>query len=309
MITNEVQHTCRSHHKTMSLSGCFQCSLPVSLPAKDNGTIGNLGICQFIPAHNFTPFALHIIAHTRHEVALQVLFILQSFFLHTRLTQRAHFPMGFTGFVTTQMNVFGRKQRNYLINYILQKSKDTVIAGTVNDIRMISSQSGKHTDEFIHYRTSQQRISSQRCIAVCRHLYFGNHLYPACSRISNNLTNIILSIEALFYCRFTLTLVTAFGEKFTRALHPACSYFCQQRIFLYLDTPAIIIHQMQMQRIQFQHSHAVNDTKQILLGDEKAGNIHHQSAIPEPRLIGNGHCRHYPFRTIHFDRTFYCRRQ
>ena len=58
------------------------------------------------------------------------------------------------GFIATDMDISGREQFQNLIHHILKKGIDTVISGTIDDLGISSSQTGEHSDIFLHYRTS-----------------------------------------------------------------------------------------------------------------------------------------------------------
>ena len=173
---------------------------------------------------------------------------------------------------------------------------------------MSSSQSRQHPDIFIHYRTGKQWIRCQCGITMSRHFYFRNHFDMACHGIRYNLPNIILRIKAFLHRGFSLTGITTGKERRSRTFHPARSNFRKQRVTFDFNTPTIIIRQMQMQLVQFQHSHAIYDTQQILLRREKSGYVYHQSAIAETGAVGNSHGRYGPQSVNHLC-TLYSSRQ
>ena len=219
LITNQIHDTCRSHDKPMPLLRRLDGSLTVTSPTINNCSVGNPGIGQFIPSHDFFPFALHIFTHSRHKITLQRFFVLQAFLSHTFLTKRTLLPMRFPSLIPTQMNIPGGKQLHHLINHPLQESEHTIISCTEDHIRMTSSQSWKDTDKFIDHRTSQQRIRSQRRITMSRHLNFRNHFNLMSSGIRHYLTDILLSIKSFFYSRFTLPGITTLRKRFSRTIY------------------------------------------------------------------------------------------
>ena len=155
LITNQVHDACGSHDEAMSLLGSLQCSLSVSLPTQNNGIVRQKAtVRQLIPAYHLAPFATYIFAHPIHEITLQILFIGNLLLFHPCLTQRAFLPISFTGFIATDMDISGREQFQNLIHHILKKGIDTVISGTIDDLGISSSQTGEHSDIFLHYRTS-----------------------------------------------------------------------------------------------------------------------------------------------------------
>ena len=122
--------------------------------------------------------------------------------------------------------------------------------------------------------------------------------------ISHYLADIILCIISLFYRRFTLAGIAAFREILARTVYAAGTYLRKQRVFLDFDAPSIIIRQMEMQCIQFQHRHAVDDTQQVLLRGEEPCHVHQQPAIAETGLVGDSNSRNCPVDACHYLSTF-----
>ena len=139
----------------MSLLGSLQCSLSVSLPTQNNGIVRQKAtVRQLIPAYHLAPFATYIFAHPIHEITLQIFFIGKLFLFHPCLTQRAFLPISLTGFITADMDISGREQIQNLIHHILKESVNAVVSGTIDDLGISSSQTGEHSDIFLHHRTS-----------------------------------------------------------------------------------------------------------------------------------------------------------
>ena len=64
-------------------------------------------------------------------------------------------------------------------------------------------------------------------------------------------------------------------ERYVRMVYSPRAYLSQTGIFLDLESPAVIVHQVEVKLIDFQHSHAVNDSQHTLFRNEKAGNVQH----------------------------------
>ena len=202
--------------------------------------------------------------------------------------------MRLASLISTHMDILRREKFEHLVQHILQESEYTVVSGTVDDIGVLAAQSGQHADILVHHRTRQQRISSQCGVAVRRHFYLGNHLNVAFPGIGHYLTNLVLRIVSLFYRRLALAGISAVGKALARTVYTTGTYLRKFGIFLDFNAPAVVIRQMEMQFIQFQHSHAVDDTQQVLLGGEEPCHVHQQSPIAETGLVGDGDCRNCP---------------
>ena len=241
LITNQIHDACRGHDKRMPQFSSFQSGRPHSLPAQNNSPIRNRTIGQFIPSDYLTSFTLHIFTHPLHKISLQILFMGQMFFFHPCLTKRAFFPIRLISLITSQMNIPGRKQLHHFINYILQEGKYTVIACTINNIGVRSTQTGQHSYKILHYRTSQLRVRCQRSIAVCRHFYFRNHLDLPFGCISNHLFHVFLRIKSTDRSRFSQLRIPSRMKRYIPTIHAPGPHFRKTRMFFYFQAPAIII--------------------------------------------------------------------
>ena len=249
----------------MSLFGSLQGSLSVSLPTQDNDIFRQkTTVSQFIPANHFTAFAAYILAHPLHEVTLQILFIGQFLFFHPCLTQRAFPPISLAGFIASDMNIPGREQGHNLVHHILKESVDAVVSGTIDNFGVPSSQTGKHSDILLHHRTGKMRIGRQCRITVCRHINFRHYFYLAFGCIGHHFLYIFLCIEASYRGRFSGFRITPGRERQSCTIHPPGTYFRQTGIFFDFHTPAVIICQMKVKRVYFQHRHTVDDSQYIL---------------------------------------------
>ena len=139
LIAYQIQHAGRCHYKTMALFGSFQSSFAQSLPSKDDDIVGQRAVGQFIPTHHFLTFALDILAHATHEIALQFFNMFDAFRFHTGLTFRTFFPVIFRSLITTEMNVFRREKLDNFINYIFKETENAVVSGTIDNTAVLYS--------------------------------------------------------------------------------------------------------------------------------------------------------------------------
>ena len=164
---------------------------------------------------------VNIICHPGHEPALKFLFVREVLLPDSFLAQRAFLPMCLPRLVTAQMYDSGREQFHDLVQNSFNEGENFVIAGTENDVGMISAQSREHSDELVHHWAGQERIGGKGGIAVSRHLDFGDDLNLPFSGVGYNLPDIILRVVSPGNCRFTLSGIQPFGEIFSRPFNPA----------------------------------------------------------------------------------------
>src|SRR5579859_4945982 len=72
------------------------------------------------------------------------------------------------------------------------------------------------------------------------------------------------------------------------------SHRCQPGILFDLDSPSLVIRQMQMQHIHFVESQQINKLAEFLFGDKMARSIEHATTPLEARAIPDGDCGYEP---------------
>ena len=194
----------------MSLFGSFQGSRSHSLPTENNGFFGKKRtVCQLIPANHFATFFTQIITDTFHKVTLQIFFICQMLLFHPFLAKRAFLPIRLSRFISSDVNIAGRKKCQNFVEYILQECKYAVVSRAIDYFGIPSSQSGKHTDKVFHNRAGKLGVGSQSGVTVCGYIYFGNYFNLPVGGISHYLPNLILRVETAYRSRFPTLRVTA----------------------------------------------------------------------------------------------------
>ncbi len=92
---------------------------------------------------------------------------------------------------------------------------------------------------------------------------------------------IVYEVFYVFFCvvvRAVFLTVVCF--LYGRAFH-------KLRVLVYGDAPTLVVGQVQMQTVHFKHCHDIELPFQIVYTEEMSARVDHQSAIAEPRAVGN----------------------
>ena len=125
---------------------------------------------------------------------------LQTFGFDACLTTRTILPADFRALVTTNMEVFTRKERYHLVDYIFKKLKHVFLARTHHDVFHTPDNTWRTRLAL----TRKFRISSDSSHLVSRQLQLRNHCDKMVGRIFNHLLNFFLRIITAMLETFTL---------------------------------------------------------------------------------------------------------
>ena len=75
---------------------------------------------------------------------------------------------------------------------------------------------------------------------------------------------------------------------------PPRADFRELRIFLDLDAPAVVVHQVPVERVHLVQRHGVEQLLDLGLGEEVAAHVEHQPAPAEARIILDRNAGHAP---------------
>ena len=153
-------------------------------------------------------------------------------------------------FVTTNMNIFTREQSHHLIQHIMHKLYSEII----RDINYFTKHPHSAFHLYLFFSGSQLRIGSNCCRAMRQNLYFRNNRYIQFLGISHDLLDILLSIVTSL--RNIIKLII-FPFPTQTGAFTFRTDFNQFRIFLYFNTPALIIRQMPMKGVHLQACHFI----------------------------------------------------
>ncbi len=199
-----------------------------------------------------------------------------TFIFDTLLAKRTGFPTVLRTFVATYMEIFTREEWSNFGNHILKEFEDIVFACAQHD--RFNAPSNTRCNCLACAR--QFRISRDGSTFMTRHFDFRNDGDVTSRSVFDNILDLLLCVEA-----------TVSG---TFAIHTCRTDLCQLRIFLDLDTPALIICQMPMQTIDLEHSQYINLFLDVIDGYEMAADIDHHTTPFEARFVFDGDCRNVP---------------
>ena len=250
LVTNEIQHPCRSHDELVALCGSLGGSLAETAPAVNHHPLGQLMVGEFIPTHRYLALAAHVVAHALHEIALHVFEIIDMFGFHASLASRANPPIGLDSLVAAKVHILRREKSHHLIKHILQECKHAVVACAIYDLRIFAAPAGQHCDRLIDHRAGQLGISGKRRRRVGGHLNLGDNLDLPVGGVCHYLANVALRVKSAFIWYFARTLVGSSREHLV-AVHAPCTHLHELGIAFYFDAPTCVIDKVQVQLIDF----------------------------------------------------------
>lgn len=121
------------HDDLVPGSGCSDAACSAT-PRHDGGALRDTAFEDLVPADQVTAVFVKPFLYAKHEVALQLVFILQTFVLDTFLTGGADFPAFCRTLVATHMDVLRGEKFDHLLENILQKFERRLLAGA-KDLR------------------------------------------------------------------------------------------------------------------------------------------------------------------------------
>src|SRR6516225_10987290 len=148
------------------------------------------------------------------------------------------------------MDALGGKEVYYFLQNVFEKRKGLLFWRVI--IRMTSPGGCNLGTVILDISVSVLRIRGEGGRRVARHLYLRNDRDKPIRGVRNDLPNIVLRKVATV--RFAIAQA---GIAEHRGVSPLGADLGQKRIFLYLDAPALVISQMQVQDVQFMSRHEV----------------------------------------------------
>ncbi len=143
---------------------------------------------------------------------------------------------------------------------------------------------------------AEPRVGGQRPDRVAGHFDFGNHLDMAFGGVAHDLANLFLRIIP------AVGNPVVFGRS-TQIAHERLladgALACQVGIFLDLDTPALVVGQMEVEPVEFMHGQNVDEGLHILHGHEMPADVEHRAAIAEIGFVLHRHGRNRPLAFDH----------
>ena len=124
---------------------------------------------------------------------------------------------------------------------------------------------------------------------MARNVHLGYNLDEAFAGILHDFAGIVLRVEA--------TVALSVGLHFAPAQHLAVTpgaHFCQARVFLDFNAPALVFGQVPVKAVQLVGRHHVEQFLDFLLAIEVAPLVEHEAPPAEARLIADAHGRQRP---------------
>ena len=119
-------------------------------------------------------------------------------------------------------------------------------------------------------------INADGCHLMTRHLYLWYHLDVIFGCVCHKLLHLLLGVIALDRHQHVVHVPTA-----------AC-LGCQSRIFLDLDAPTLVVHEVEMHGIELVASHLWDECLELVEWDEGSHWVEHQLSDMRAWLIGYG---------------------
>ena len=257
-------------------------------PCHHSRTSGRISIQNFIPSQHLpSPFD-DLFFYFAHEISLKLILfrmlrrILQSQFLNLCLAFRAFLPFQLRTLISSDMNIRRWEDIHNFIDHIFGKLQSRLITATQYFIK-----DTKLRSRFIRTsRATQLRIGSQSRQHVSRHIDLRYHRNKTIGSILYNLPSFFLRIKSTH--RNTVVFV---GTRSRDRFLPMRTNLRQFRVFLDLNTPALVFRQVPMKVIDMVHSQHINDFLQIIYREKVASYIHHKPSVVKTRIILNRSCR------------------
>ena len=270
----QIAISARRHYHIMTLLHCFYTSFRSS-PRHNCRPGSQTALKDFVPADNLTALRVNKVADTTDHVTLQLIYIGQSLLLHTLLTLFASLPMGLSGFVTADVDIFRREDLHNLGQNRFQEPEDLLISHTKITVLIRLS------------AAAQFRIRSQHLFAMGRHLYFWYDLDMSFFCIFNQIAHLLFSIIATVCSNISLIYIKALPcpPVFPSLLRPPRSKGRQPWISIYLHSPTGSVCQMQMHPVHLEHHHCIYLLLKEFNTAEMTRHIYMKTAIRKTRGI------------------------
>ncbi len=273
LVVVEIHRPRRGHDDVMTFGGSLETSL-VAAPAHDNGTSVDITFGYLVPTNQPAPFLRQILFHPAHHIALQLRLGLQALLTHPLLTAVALLPPHTGSLVATQMDIGCREEFCQFVDDVFQKTIDLVVARTENVV--------EHAPVGTYLvgaaRTTQFRICRQRRQHVAGHIDLGNDGDMALLGVGHNLADVVLREIATVRGVFVDAGITAYDRPVAHRSHRR-----QLRPTLHLYAPALVVGQMEMQRIHSVQRHHVQILLHHILAEKVARHIQVHSPVGKAR--------------------------
>ena len=200
------------------------------------------------------------------EIALQLVFVLQSLGLDAGLALGAILPTGLGTFVAADVDEGRGEQPHHFIEHVVQEREGGVVARAI-DI-LFHTPAGADLER--PARAGELRIGGQGPQRMARHLDLGHDGHVPPGRISHDLADIVLGVETAVAFAVALGLIAPGAD------------FRELGILLDLDPPALVFGEVPVQRVQLVGGQQVDAMFDERLAEEVPAFVQQQSPPGKP---------------------------
>ena len=272
----EVERIARRHHDVMPHVGGVDPAL-FAAPRHDRGGGGQAAFQDLVPADQAAALGLEVGAELFDHPALQGVFGLDAQRLHLRLHLGAAFPLVLDRFVAAEVDVSAGEDRHQLVEHVLDEG-DALrprIEQIGHDAPIVADQRPVAED-------AELRIGGDERVGVAGQVDLRHDGDAADAGIGDQFLQLCLGVEAA-----DAVLLGRLGSAGPRRQPPAADAG-ELGVFLDFDTPALIVRQVEVERVELHARHLVDDRPQRRHGEEVARGVDHQPAPAEARCVGDG---------------------
>ena len=277
IVVNIEATATRGHDHVVTHIGRLDTTI-FTTPAHDGSRRSKATFEDLIPSDKLLPMLSEHLLSTADDVALELVFILQTFSLDALLAVGTFLPAILRTFVPTNVEVFAREEGYNFIKHILDELEGRLLTSAIDII--FDTPDITHDILTTIGEAGKLRVRGDSTHTVTWHLDLRDDRHKAILSIADDLTDLILRIEA------TIAAAISFDTPSTD--------LGKAGILLDLDTPALVIGKVPVKLIDLEHRDDINVLLHLIYREEVAAYIDHHTAILEGRLIRNTNGRDRP---------------
>lgn len=273
------------HNGRIALLRCRNLwTIPSPPPGHYRGTGGTLPAQYLVPADHGLLVGLYQLVDLLDEITLQFLFVLQPIVGFYFLAVRAFFPVALVALITTYMDVFGRKKRRYFPDHIVQKCIRRLFSGANGVVGGLAS--GGHLKIGIVLVVAEQvGVRGHKGLAMAGHIDLGYDFNVAHLGIGDYFLNVLLGIKTPYRFGFLGRGRLPLPPSYAGPIGPPGPFFGQVRVFLYFDSPALVVGQMPVECIHLIRRKHIDLLFDKFLRPKMSGNVKHNTAPSESGIV------------------------
>ncbi len=282
LVVVKIHMACRGHDDVLSKVGGSN-STTRSAPTHDSGSFGESTFEDFIPANKTTTVLVEMVFHLLDEPRLKFVFVFESSLFHSLLLGGVFFPLGLGALITADVNELAGEDVHDLGEDVAAEL-DRFGFGVEDSV----THSPPHHN-FSWFAVTEFGICGDGSDHMARHIYFGDNGDVAFCGVRDDFAEIVLGVEA------TVRDVVVLGSVSPDdSLWSDGADLGEARVLLNFDSPALIIGEVEVERVDFEESKRIDEFEDFRFGGEVTGDIEHDSAPFEAGLVCNGKAGNLP---------------